>query len=334
MNVSLCNFTKRLSVILKLLPILFLLITVRANAFTVTGSDSVCAQSLQSYSVPSGAGSYSWVATGHNVITGVNTSAATILWGNAGTGTIVVTTTSPANTYTLTVIIHPIPTPAITHAPYPGCPSSGIGPNGSIGHEAGSACEKVCKGATVTYTTALHAGSTYQWIANGYSVLTPVSNSATVTWDTTSFGWVTVVETNQFGCKDSNRICIEKVNLPVASFTHQANACKYSSVLFTNTSSNSTSWQWYFGDGGSSTNFSPTHSYSNAGNYTITLIAYNNCHCIDTFISSINIDSAQGPVISCPATVCAFDTATYSIAGGAGCIYNWFAKGIFYVGAP
>ena len=47
-------------------------------------------------------------------------------------------------------------------------------------------------------------------------------------------------------------------------------------VSFTDSSTNSpTSWSWTFGDGGSSTAQNPSHTYSTAGNYTVTLTATN-----------------------------------------------------------
>ncbi len=44
-------------------------------------------------------------------------------------------------------------------------------------------------------------------------------------------------------------------------------------VFFTNLSSGATSWSWDFGDSGTSTNFSPAHTYTNAGTYTVSLTA-------------------------------------------------------------
>ena len=44
-------------------------------------------------------------------------------------------------------------------------------------------------------------------------------------------------------------------------------------IAFTNTSQNATSYEWDFGDGNSSTEENPAHSYSSAGEYTITLTA-------------------------------------------------------------
>ncbi|PCJ85078.1 MAG: hypothetical protein COA57_08170 [Flavobacteriales bacterium] len=58
----------------------------------------------------------------------------------------------------------------------------------------------------------------------------------------------------------------------------------FSTVTFTNTSSNSTSWQWDFGDGSATSPFeNPSHTYTDAGTYTVTLTAYNsNCSDVST----------------------------------------------------
>src|SRR5690606_26527547 len=45
-------------------------------------------------------------------------------------------------------------------------------------------------------------------------------------------------------------------------------------VEFTNESQFATSYRWFFGDGGQSTDENPTHTYINPGTYTVTLIAY------------------------------------------------------------
>ncbi len=46
------------------------------------------------------------------------------------------------------------------------------------------------------------------------------------------------------------------------------------SISFTNCSSNADSYSWTFGDGGSSSEVSPSHVFSEKGNYTVTLTAY------------------------------------------------------------
>jgi PKD repeat protein len=59
-------------------------------------------------------------------------------------------------------------------------------------------------------------------------------------------------------------------------------------ITFTNTSSNATSYQWNFGDAGTSTLTSPIHTYTFDGNYTVTLIATNGCD-TDTFTFLVTI---------------------------------------------
>lgn len=64
---------------------------------------------------------------------------------------------------------------------------------------------------------------------------------------------------------------------PIANFTATPTyGTAPLTVNFTDQSTNTpTSWQWDFGDGNSSTQQNPTHTYSNAGTYSIILIAIN-----------------------------------------------------------
>lgn len=311
-----------------------LLVTASATTAQVTGDTSVCAGDNVTYYVPTITGaSYSWSITGGSINGASNTDSCIIQWGNPGTGTIIVTVNPPNGGpiyHTLNVAIHPKPQPVITHAPYPTCPADSSNGTGQPDHK--DDCEKVCKFATITYCTPFNAGSSYQWTVVGALAVTgATTNCATVTWDSTLVGLLVVVETNQWGCVDSAELCVEKVDLPKASFTSLSNVCKFTSTLFTNTSTGATSYFWDFGDGNTTTiNSNPghaTHSYSNPGTYTITLIAFNDCHCSDTFQRTITVDSFPGPQITCIETVCAFDTATYCTPAVTGCNYNWFVNG-------
>lgn len=63
---------------------------------------------------------------------------------------------------------------------------------------------------------------------------------------------------------------------PTAGFTaSNLSGCAPLTVTFTNTSVQSTSWSWNFGDGGTSTQQNPVHTYTAAGTYTVSLIAFN-----------------------------------------------------------
>jgi len=59
-------------------------------------------------------------------------------------------------------------------------------------------------------------------------------------------------------------------------------------ATFTNASTNATTYQWNFGDATTSTSQNPSHTYTNIGNYTVTLIASNGCDA-DTITMTVSI---------------------------------------------
>lgn len=313
------------------LTLLFCVFT-QATYAQVTGNIDACENDIEMYNVPVvPGGSYSWNITGGAIQGAANVDSAAIQWGLPGTGTIIVTVNNPSGPptfHTLNVTVHAKPNPIITFVPYPTCPPDIDSLGSPTGQPRGDVCENVCKGATITYTTTLNPLSTYLWVVAGASSVTgATTNTATITWDNSGLGNIILYETNQWGCVDSSTICIKKQDVPTAAFSHQASVCKFSNTLFTNLSTGASSYEWTFGDGGTSTQANPTYSYTSPGTYTVTLIALNDCYCADTFQSTIVVDSLPGPTITCPATLCGNDTATYSTPVAPGCTYNWFAIG-------
>src|SRR6185437_8986504 len=62
-------------------------------------------------------------------------------------------------------------------------------------------------------------------------------------------------------------------------------------------STGAVSYSWNFGDGGTSTTASPSHTYSSSGTYTVQMIATNSAGCSDTmtktsYITISNLHSA------------------------------------------
>lgn len=76
-----------------------------------------------------------------------------------------------------------------------------------------------------------------------------------------------------------------------ASFIIPDSICVNEEIVFANNSINATSVAWDFGDGGTSSTLSPVHSFSQAGTYTIRLIASNptTCNLFDTMTTTITI---------------------------------------------
>jgi len=71
----------------------------------------------------------------------------------------------------------------------------------------------------------------------------------------------------------------------IASFTSSLNGLI---ISFNNTSQNASDYLWDFGDGNTSTQTSPVHTYARPGNYTVTLTA-NNPLCTDTETEFISV---------------------------------------------
>jgi PKD repeat protein len=62
---------------------------------------------------------------------------------------------------------------------------------------------------------------------------------------------------------------------PVASFQFEVDADNFRTVRFSNFSQNASSYAWEFGDGNSSTEQNPTHTYEQGGKYQVSLVASN-----------------------------------------------------------
>lgn len=79
---------------------------------------------------------------------------------------------------------------------------------------------------------------------------------------------------------------------PVAGFTWASN---YTEVTFTDTSTDDTnisSWYWSFGDGSTSTQQNPNHTYSGADTYNVTLTVTDEHGASDSFSDSVTVEEA------------------------------------------
>jgi len=93
------------------------------------------------------------------------------------------------------------------------------------------------------------------------------------------------------------------------------------SVNFTDSSANNpTTWHWDFGDGNTSALQNPTHTYSDTGSYTVSLIANNNFS-TDTITRADYITASNTGVFTDPR-----DGQTYDIVNIGGQV--WFAENL------
>ncbi len=173
-------------------------------------------------------------------------------YSEAGVYTVSLTATNSegSNTKTKTgyITVYAIPTLVLTTTPE----TEDVTNNGSVIADVSS--------GTPTYT--------YDW--EGYD-----ETGNQLTGLSADNYCVTVTDNNGCSVDDCAIVGFTYV-APVANFeANQTSACGSITVQFTNNSQYATSYLWDFGDDTSSEEQNPTHTYSTAGNYTVSLTATN-----------------------------------------------------------
>ena len=158
-----------------------------------------------------------------------------------------------------------------------------------------------CAGDTVVFTNLSTAPGSpaiyYQWHFGDGSLVDTFTNPSHVYVNTANTVYMDTLIMNNTGCIDTVTGSVAINNFISASFTSAPATfvCQDSAVIFTNTSLGTAvpppSYQWYFGDGTSSTLTSPTHAYPNSGNYQVMLVASNFVPCHDTAVETLSVDS-------------------------------------------
>lgn len=185
------------------------------------------------------------------------------------------------------------------------------------------------------------AGYNYTWTVTGGTMNSSTGNLKDVTWGNGSLGTISVVISNQSGtCKHTitEKVCL--IDAPIAGFSFNPNGsvCSNQIVQFSDASTGAKSWNWDFGDGTTSTQVNPSHSYIAPGTYTISLTVSNAegaqntgvdraCSCSDTMTQTITVGSVGIEIVpSCKEMLCKGDKASYSTASSCDS-YNWSVTG-------
>ena len=125
-----------------------------------------------------------------------------------------------------------------------------------------------------------------------------------------------------YGCISTYSTVIDVVQTPSTQVSPNINSgCTPLIVSFSNISINASSYYWNFGDGNTSTLYTPTHTYNSGGIFTVSLVVYGSTICSDTTYMTINafqkptaafIDSANYKCTT-PVTVYFTNTSTGAI---------------------
>ena len=147
-----------------------------------------------------------------------------------------------------------------------------------------------CEGSNSVTMSAPDGFSDYLWQQTGET-----TQSITVPNPTIGATYTCVVTTfsNQGNCSLSLDAQVVPTSIE-AGYTASPN-CINTPIQFTDTSIVSTgtgnvnSWLWNFGDGLTSTAQNPTHSYTTAGTFNVSLVAYSSIGCSDTVVKTLTV---------------------------------------------
>lgn len=121
------------------------------------------------------------------------------------------------------------------------------------------------------------------------------------TGETTSQIWVKPAQTSSYQVIVSDECQSFSVNgsttvsivAPIANFEISSHTLFDDlPITFQNTSVNGSTYQWYFGDGNTSTIVHPNNTYDKPGSYIVTLIAMDDKGCLDSISKPIDIEEA------------------------------------------
>ena len=190
----------------------------------------------------------------------------------------------------------------------------------------------MCSAQPVTLTVqggSLAAGATWEWYS-GSCGGTPVGSGAIITVTPSSTTTYFVRAEGPCNTTACASVTVTVASSPVAQFTNTTPCFPNPSVFTDNSIANSTggisSWNWDFGDGNTSNSQNPTHSYTTAGSYNVTLIVINSSGCSDTIVQAVNVNDKPSANFTftnqCDGTAVPFNS-TSTIANGTISAYSW-----------
>lgn len=160
----------------------------------------------------------------------------------------------------------------------------------------------VCFKSPVTFRDTSNAQNTTilsrQWnFGDGQTQTTTASGIVSHTYANPGVYYVSLKITDAAGCTSSTNYATHPISVsgPKAAFSiSEVNAHLNATIYFYNNTnyynSYNTEYDWRFGDGGLSSQFSPSYTYTKAGNYEIMLIAKNpQTGCTDTAYQKITV---------------------------------------------
>jgi gliding motility-associated-like protein len=221
--------------------------------------------SFQPVNNSTGASSYLWDMGDGNVLVGASPSHTYVNPGPSDQPrTITLTATSPYGCISIaqqTVMVYPVPQAGFIATPF----------------------MQQFPDATVTLSNTSSPGNWSHAWSFGDGGASQQQQPGTHTYSTWGAFTITLVVSGTACSDTATQVITITPPLPTASFLGQGEGCAPLTVSFTNTSLQGLTYQWSFGDGGTSTADNPTYIYNVPGTYSVTLTAFGIGGSVNTF---------------------------------------------------
>jgi gliding motility-associated-like protein len=179
-----------------------------------------------------------------------------------------------------------------------------------------------CQGGNTTLSVS--AGYTYQWYKNDVPIAVGGTSN---TYAATESGNYKVKISNGSCDNTTDPIAVKALQPATANFNAPTEACTFQPVSFTNQTTGvdangSVQYLWEFGNGQTSTETNPTHSYQSAGSFTLKLtvsyVGVTGCSHTFTRAAPLVVTASTQPTITVDPNVtsmCPGDNVTLTVLG-------------------
>lgn len=179
---------------------------------------------------------------------------------------------------------------------------------------------KVCKGESVTIRP--HGGTLFNFYSNLDSL--PIAQGTEISFNSTNMPSILYIRgADSLIESDPVSTRLEAVQvIPNFDFPRELYLDEQTTLRFTDNTSGAFSWLWEFGDGTTSTERTPSHTYTAQGNYTVTLTVTTQAGCQGTASKSLLVFRRSPRPIVNDLFICRYDSTTIIPQGGT--LFNFY----------
>lgn len=246
---------------------------------------------------------YDWTGPNGFTSTSQNPSITPVTNSTAGSYTLQVTVGSCSSNITSKLVdVSSVPVLPVTASP------------GSL----------ACAGSSITLSVS-GSGYSYQWNKDGSAISGQTGASLVLSSiSSAQEGGYSVIVTNTstLCSQETAQTAVKVFSPPFADFTFSSPHCKGTAIVFTNASTGDSrgalNYAWSFGDGGTSTLQSPSHTYASANTFNANLsVNYTGVSgCTGSKNTSLVVNSPVVPDIQATLpSICPGEASTLSITG-------------------